>query len=223
MKKQSINEKLLLTLQRIILICIYMRKKFTLLAAILCCIATVSGQIYLPLTEDFSDAAFPPTGWTRFSSNETNWSKCEWQSHSAPASAQVGWTDAGSFQYLTTPQLAISADTAYEVKFWMFRNSSSYYATKTECLKVYSSATANDVTGASFLGTIAPYYENAPVETGEGWYQYTFALPTGTTNPYIVFCYESDGGSGCYLDDILLRKVPSCPDIAGSVTISNVA
>ena len=183
-------------MQRIILIYIYMRKKFTLLAAILCCIATVSGQIYLPLTEDFSDATFPPTGWTQASSNTTNWNRSTGQSHSAPASATIAWAEAGSFQYLTTPQLAISADTAYEVKFWMYRNNSSWYSTKTECLKVYSSSTANDVTSAALLGTIAPYYENAPAEAEAGWYQYSFALPVGTTNPYIVFCYESDGGGG---------------------------
>lgn len=199
-----------------------MRKKFTLLAAILCCIATVSGQIYLPLTEDFSDATFPPTGWTQASTNTTNWSRYEWESHSAPSSASIGWADAGSFQYLTTPQLAISADTAYEVKFWMYRNNSSWYSTKKECLRVYSSATANDITDATLLGSIVPYYENAPAEAEAGWHQYSFALPVGTTNSYVVFCYGSDGGGGCYIDDILIRKVPSCQDIAGAVTISNV-
>lgn len=199
-----------------------MRKKFTLLAAILCCIATVSGQIYLPLTEDFSDATFPPTGWTQASTNTTNWNRSTSQAHSTPASASLAWAEEGSFQYLTTPQLAISTDTAYEVKFWMYRNNSSWYSTKKECLRVYSSPTANDITDATLLGTIAPYYENAPAEAGAGWYQYSFALPVGTTNSYVVFCYGSDGGGGCYIDDIILRKVPSCPDIAGAVTISNV-
>jgi len=118
--------------------------------------------------------------------------------------------------------MAISADTAYEVKFWMERNNSSYYATKTECLRIFSAPQAGDTTGGTLLGTIAPYYLNAPAEATNGWYQYSFTLPTGTTNQYIVFCFQSDAGGGCKIDDITVRKVPTCADIAGGFATSNV-
>jgi len=202
-----------------------MKKSLSLLAVIFCCIATLTAQVSLPLTEDFSGTTFPPTGWASLgSSSSNNWSRYEWKSYSAPASARAtGYVSLGTFQYLTTPQLAISADTLYEVKFWMWRHSDSWNSTSTECLKVFSAPAVNDTTGGTLLGTIAPYYLNSPATSGEGWYQYSFTLPTGTTNGYIVFCFKGDDGSGCYIDDVLIRKVPTCPDITGTVTIGNVA
>lgn len=131
---------------------------------------------------------------------------------------QFAYASARTIQTFTTQQLPIDSANKYEVVFWMKRHSSESYPD--EGIKVWASPMANDTTTATLLGHIHNYYASAPAEPESGYYKYYIPI-TVSGNYYIVFECISDYGAYVYLDDIQVRKIPTCSDIHGSVTASD--
>ena len=80
------------------------------------------------------------------------------------------------------------------------------YATLTDRVEVYYNITP-DLAGATLLGTINRSITLPPVVAVEGWYQYRFNVPGGTSgNAYILFDGISQYGNNMYVDDIVIGQ-----------------
>ena len=114
----------------------------------------------------------------------------------------------GSNASLFSPPIdAGDANMVYSTSFWMYRYKSSY-SSYTDKVEIYSNTTPS-LTGATLLGTIIRDYDQAPVETGNGWYQYTFEIGPGAENLtyYVIFKAISNYGYNINEDEISFISV----------------
>jgi len=170
-----------------------------------------------PYTQDFEGGVVPPTCWSQAVLAGSNaWSASTSQKHGGSYSAYIPDDDAGTITTLTTGELVFNNPTGYQVSYWQYRTSSSYAQSKTnEAIHVYVSPNAVlDETTALEIGVVSNHYANAPAEAAAGWYQYTFNIPASVTgSQYVSFCYHNQWGSASYIDDVIIRPAPTCPDL----------
>jgi hypothetical protein len=151
-----------------------------------------------------------PSGWSSsiITSNGA-WATHAGTVHPASIAAHSGsnlvyfnsWTvSSGSAAALISPAFSLSATANNSATFWIYRDSGYNNDDKVE---VYVNTAAN-LTGATLLGTIYRYPGFSPTVAGDGWYNYSFAIPgtfTGTTN-YLIFKGISGYGNDIHIDDI---------------------
>jgi Secretion system C-terminal sorting domain/Outer membrane protein Omp28 len=173
---------------------------------------SVSGKAQL-LTENFDTAlnwtsarmsgASSLPGWSRVTAG-TN-PTCAPSSGAGMARFNSYNVPAGDSFRLTSPAITFSG-ASYKVKFKMFRDSGDGSADK---IDVYFNTTATTV-GGTLLGTVNRYTASDPAESADGWYSYSFDLPTGISGTgYISFLATSDYGNNIFIDSVSVSELVS--------------
>jgi hypothetical protein len=181
------------------------------------------------LSESFDSPTFPPTGWINTHTigtdptavwepaaaaadggDDVNFDPFFVDPHSGAGMAQFRSYDFsnGNGAFLASPAVNLSSVGPQLVTFWMYRDDGYPDA---DSVSVYINSSAQNLTGASFLGKVQRYLGNAPIESGApGWYKYSFAIPvnfTGTTN-YFIFHAVGRFGNNMFIDDITVEDNP---------------
>lgn len=181
-------------------------------------------------TESFDGTLFPPTGWTVTGGAQTQWVRrttgtnptCMPHSGAAMARFTAYNQPPGSQEDMVTPVVDLSGSSGNTPTFslWVYRESSS---TAGDSVTIYVN-TSTSVTGATRIGAVArSRFFILPInEPTDGWYQYTFNVPSSfsaDTN-YFILRGTSRGGGNVYVDDISwVAYPPACsgPPVAGTV------
>lgn len=168
-------------------------------------------------TESFDGATFVPTGWTNLNVSGTNtWIRVTTGTtptqtpHTGTGEAKFNsYTTNSGVQALITPAYdltGIGSNTA-TVSFWMYRDNG--YSTSADKIDVLINTTAT-VVGATSLGTVNRSNTLAPIESANGWYQYTFNVP-GTFNTatnFLILKGTSAYGNNIFIDDVSWISYP---------------
>lgn len=180
------------------------------------------------LNQSFDGATFPPAGWVNVHSGGPDaiaiWTRAVANTiggdgeagdlivspHSGAGMAEFASWDfaAGNGAYLASPVVNLSASGPQKVSFWMYRDP---VYTNRDSVSVYIN-TAQNITGATFIGRVQRQSTQAPPETAEGWYQYSFAIPASfnTATNYILLKAGSGFGNNMYIDDVLVENNTAC-------------
>jgi hypothetical protein len=170
------------------------------------------------LNESFDGVTFVPTGWYKAKiSPVTSPALGQWERvttgaspvvnpHSGSAMARFDSPTAGynTISELGTSVLNLSFGSTYRVRFWVYRGDNAFL--QNDLLDVYVN-TQQNITGASKLGSIFISRMKSPTETANGWYEYTFDLPTSfsTATNYIIFRATGGSYNVIYLDDVVVE------------------
>ncbi len=176
-----------------------------------------------PYTESFDNVAFPPYGWGNTQINLTGlWTQVTTGTyptcnpHSGTGMAKYGCFSysTGTSAILVTPPINFPGD-GYRVSFWMYRDPG--YASSADKVDIQFNTSPN-LTGATLLGTINRSMSLDPVVAAEGWYQYSFNVPSGTIGDgYIIFQGTSAYGNNIYVDDVTV-DVAAFGNLNGTIT-----
>lgn len=198
----------------------------------------VAGKAQL-INESFDGTTFPPTGWnvthTTGADPTAVWERAVANTEGSDPGALVVSPHsgagmiifrsydfaAGNGSYIATPSFSMVAAGSQKVSLWMYRDNVLY--TNEDSVSVYIN-TAQNLTGATYLGKILRRRTYAPVEAADGWYQYSFAIPasfTGATN-YVLIHAAGEFGNNMFVDDVLVENNPICSGTPtpGSASIS---
>ncbi len=174
------------------------------------------GQV--TITESFDGANFLPGGWS--SVGTTNlWSRrtsgtfptCTNHSGAGMARFSARGAAAKTTQTIATPNVDYSnrGTNTPKVSFWIYRDNGSTLA---DSLSVYVN-TGLSLNSATWLGTVSRYSKIMTPDTvaSNGWYQYTFSIPSGfkSGNNYILFKAIGEGGYNIYIDDVQWDDYPN--------------
>lgn len=179
--------------------------------------------------EGFESAtAFPPTGWQVVGGGggggNPTWSRrTTATAGTAPAAKPFGGAGmarfssnnatSGGTQALGSPVIDLSKrGTANSyISFYMYRD--SIYKGDDSVTVWFN--TARSLTGAKRLGGIARYCrKNMPDSVANGWYKYSFAIPssyTGTTNYFLIQATARGGAQGgnIFIDSVTWDAYPT--------------
>ncbi len=167
------------------------------------------------ICESYDGATFPPSGWTVAGtgiSRVTAGTTPTCTPHSGAGMVMYNsWNIVSGSAALISGAQTLTSGSGNIISLWMYRD---YFYAATDKLDVSMNTTAS-ATGATILGTIYRDMTLAPVVATEGWYQYSFAIPssfTGTTS-YIVLNFTTNYGTNCFIDDVIVG-VPAAPSAA---------
>ncbi len=172
------------------------------------------------LSESFDGTTFPPTGWTS-TTGGTSFTLAAWSrvtSGSSPSTSPhsgAGMAMFNSFNAqngnaeLRTPVLSFTNPGYVTVSFWMYRDGG--YSSTADSVSVFVNTSAT-VTGATQIGRVNRAIGLAPAVQADGWYNYTFTVPSGftTSTNYIIFQGTSYYGNNIFVDDITVTNYPPC-------------
>ena len=107
---------------------------------------------------------------------------------------------AGTWTAMISPAMEFNTD--MQASFWIYRDASTSYQSPLERVSLYVSSSPT-LADTILLGEIARSIVVTPVVATEGWYEYTFPIPSGTfgTN-YIVLKATSNYGNNIFVDDL---------------------
>ena len=193
-------------------------KKWTSLVLLCFLFITSIGSVQAQVvnTESFDATTFVPTGWTDLLSSGTNtWTRVTagtfptQSTHTGAGEAKFNsWDVNGGVRSIITPAFPLSANaTGAPVSFWMYRDDG--YNTTADKIEVYYNTAAN-LTGAVLLGTVNRAIGLAPTVAANGWYQYSYTIPSTVTasNVYLIFKGSSLYGNNIYIDDVSWTSYP---------------
>ena len=118
----------------------------------------------------------------------------------------------GARTLLISPKLQILEPNAYEVSFQIYRQDGS--TKDREGLRLWVN-TSKDTVGGTLL-TYVPHYIQTTVPGGvakedeAGFYEYTAVIPMADNALYVIFEGITQGGADLYIDNIIVRPLPSC-------------
>ena len=118
----------------------------------------------------------------------------------------------GTMTKLVLPEMNIPTGVNYQFKLDVYRNASSTSYPE-EGIRVFAS-TDGEIEGATemaFISRNCTVSDNnlIPAEQAAGWYTYELPIPfTGTC--FIILRGESKFGSSTYMDNFIVREIPSC-------------
>ncbi len=184
-------------------------------------------------TEGF-DGTFPSNGWINSAATCTGFGWTQVSAGTNPANTPHYGTGmlyfnsyaapTGCSAYICTPKFDLSgigANLGY-ISFWFYKDASINYAANQDKVEVYMN-TANNLNGATLLGTLYRDITQQPIVATAGWYQYQIYYP-GTfsdTSNYILFKAISAWGESMSLDDLSWQEYPSQPYITVTPTSYN--
>ncbi|NPD45719.1 T9SS-dependent choice-of-anchor J family protein [Lentimicrobium sp. S6] len=164
-----------------------------------------------PVIADFELELFPPLGWTAnigvgdknfVRSTEGVSPACLPHDDSQGMAYYNAYSsDEGNTAYLISPEL-IFQEEEYIVRFWMYR--SDHIDNKADKIEVYISDDANQ-SNAQLLGTIHRTISMTPVETYEGWFEYSFTFDGTADLHYVSLKAVSAYGWNLFVDDIKIQ------------------
>lgn len=160
---------------------------------------------------------FPPEGWLNAKVAGTGapgtWSRVTTggspiqEPYSDPAEAKFNsyFYPSGTAADLVTAALDFTISGTYMVSFWMYRDP----GVGTDKVEVYVNTTAASA-GGTLIGTINRRQTLTPVEPAEGWYNYTFSVPTtfNTATNFIIFKSISGYGFNMFIDNVVVYRDP---------------
>jgi len=198
-------------------------KKSSILFLLLAMLTAMRSNAQLvTLSESFDGTTFVPAGWTdMLTSGSCPWTRVTsgnvgYPSVSVSPHSGAGMAYFASYNYssgvrsMVTPAFSLSnrGSNSASVTFWMFRDGG--YSSWLDKVDVYIN-TSTSVSSATLLGTIYRSSSQSPSVSSNGWYQYTFSIPSsfaGSTN-YLFFQGTSDYGNSIFVDDISYTTYPS--------------
>jgi subtilisin-like proprotein convertase family protein len=167
-----------------------------------------------PYNQGFEGATFPPPGWLVIDNNADGdkWILSTTYPRTGSQCARI-LTDYNSANddYLVTPPIVLSGN--QELKFWVRAQS----AGEPDEISILLSTTTPSP--AAFTTVLMP---STPVNTTT-YVEYTLNLSAYSGTVYISFTRKNTPADGwyLYLDDVLLRDIPSCIAPTGQ-TVSNI-
>ncbi|HKR05230.1 MAG TPA: PKD domain-containing protein [Bacteroidia bacterium] len=185
-------------------------------------------------TESFDSITFPPAGWAITGGAGSLWVRrttgnnptCTPHSGAAMARFTVFMGPPGDQELMTTPVIDYSGASGSipTVSLWIYRDGGS---TAGDSLSIFVN-TANTLTAAVHIGAVARsrFFFLPQNEPADGWYQYTFNVPTSfnTDTNYILLNGTARGGENIFIDDVSWDEYPvACTSAftAGNVTASD--
>lgn len=185
----------------------------------------LNGQI---LTESFDGLTFPPTGWTNVhvagAASPGTWQRvtsgtnptCGPHSGAGMAYYNAYSWSGGNAADLATPALDFSSG-LYAVSFWMYRDSGQL--AKRDSVTVYVDINTSSA-GGTRLGVVNRATTLAPAVAAQGWYQYSFNIPStyNSTINHLIFKGTSDFGNRIYVDDISVYELINVNDVTSVST-----
>ena len=185
----------------------------------------------LPMQESFNNNAFPPDCWISESASDTPWERVTSGANpTCSPHSGAGMLKYNCWEYyngetglLITPKIAANnANTI--LTFWMYRDNYGQYggAGYKDKINIYLSPTQS-ITGLTPVRTIHRCRDFVPVESADGWYQYTVNLSTASmSEAYVIFEGVSDYGNNIYLDDVEVTRAEA-PPVLTTFTLNNGA
>lgn len=181
-----------------------------------------------PLVEGFEEELFPPMGWyANIENGDKNYERTslgEWPTciphdntlamvYYNSFSAQAGET-----ALLISPELVVP-DAEYIMRFWFYRTDN--ISNKADKVEIYLSEDI-ELNNADLLGSIHRTISMDPVETTEGWFEYSYVFSGSAINKHIVFKAVSDYGWNMYIDDIKIDIVALDEDAPEFMSINEL-
>lgn len=164
-----------------------------------------------PVIADFELEIFPPLGWAaNIGVGDENFVRSTEGVSPAclPHDGSEGMayynsysSDEGNTADLVSPQLLFEEE-EYIIRFWMYR--SDHIDNKADKIEVYISDDAN-LTNAQLLGSIHRTISMTPVETYEGWFEYSFVFEGTADLHYVTLKAVSAYGWNLFVDDIKIQ------------------
>jgi hypothetical protein len=179
--------------------------------------------------ESFDGTTFVPTGWTNLVVSGTPaWSRVtsgvnpSQSPHSGAGEAMFNSYNVSSgTRALITPPFSLSNNTSgAAVSFWMYRDNG--YNTTADQINVYYNTSAN-LTGATLMGTVNRAIGLSPTVTANGWYQYSYTIPSTLTasSVYLILSATSQYGNNIFIDDVSWTAYPTtCSGTPNTPTLS---
>ncbi|PIE50339.1 MAG: hypothetical protein CSA38_03855 [Flavobacteriales bacterium] len=113
----------------------------------------------------------------------------------------------GNTYELNSPAIQFTGG-EYQVSFWMYRYDT--YSGSKDKIEVFYNTVAGS-TGGTSLGIVNRLTTEEPVESAEGWYEYTFAIPGNPNGEgYISILGISAYGYNIFIDEVVVDEVPTC-------------
>lgn len=186
-----------------------------------------STALTLPLTEDF-EGSLPC--WTYLTSNSQysinfassgNNPNCSTHGGSKMLSYNSYNISSGSWAAISTSMIYFP-NQFYKVGFWIYRYKGNY-SSANEGVEILINSNPS-LNGATSLGFISNNRNTSPTVSSNGWYNYSFNLPSGTYgNKYIIIKAISDYGYNIYIDDLSINQISSqVPPMILIDSISNI-
>jgi len=210
-------------------------KKLAILSfCILTILCTTNVQAQVIQTENFDGGVFPPPGWTTTGPaslwvlrNTGTFPTCN--PYSAPSMARFSARNqiSGTQDLMTSTVVDFSGNVAGATptfSLWVYRDGTS---TAGDSLTIFVN-TSSSLTGATRIGAVArSRFFILPVnELVDGWYQYTFNVPStfsADTN-YFLLNGTSRDGANIYIDDLEWVAYPELctgTPIPGTISADN--
>lgn len=162
-------------------------------------------------TESFDGTTFVPSGWTNLLvSGSNSWTRVTAGTfptqtpHSGIGEAQFNsYSVSGGVRALVSPAInySLRGTATTSISFWIYRDNG--YNTTADKIDVYMNTVAN-LTGANLLGTVNRAIGLSPSVVANGWYQYSFSVPSSYTTSanYFILKGTSAYGNNIFIDDV---------------------
>lgn len=126
-------------------------------------------------------------------------------------------SQSGNSALLHSPPLQFE-DMEYIVRFWVYRTNN--IDNREDKIQVFLSDDM-ELLDAQLLGEVHRAINFDPVETSNGWFEYSYLFSPGDAVKYIVFKAVSDYGWNMYLDDVKVVKNAADEDPPQFIAIYN--
>lgn len=181
--------------------------------------------IQLPFNYGFESGL---TCWTSASSNNkfitiessSNYPTCSPHSGNSMIKYNAYNIHQNNWAYISSPKIHFPHH-YYNVGLWVYRYNGTY-SQNDEGIEIYINSSPN-LNGATLIGFISNDRTAPPTETTNGWYNYSFSVPSNTIgNKHIILKAISGYGYNIYADDLSITLSQSFPTTVNDVTISNL-
>ena len=154
---------------------------------------------------NFDDGSLPEC-W-RIEDYELSWRISGNEQYSGLYSLQSEYAQGRSL--LILPYMNIPEENAYQVDLYMFGDGYNYSSDDMSILNIYVNENTPDTAGAILLKSLYRGTTWEPVVPQEGWNEYMADIPV-KGDVYVILEVISDYGENIYIDDLRVRKIPSC-------------
>jgi hypothetical protein len=107
----------------------------------------------------------------------------------------------GSVALFSSPPIGFT-NAEYIVRFWVYRTAN--IDNKADKIEIYRADDEN-LTSSTLLGTVHRATNFEPVESSEGWFEYSYVFTTTESVQYIVFKAVSAYGWNMYIDNVTVN------------------
>lgn len=191
-----------------------------------------------PYTQDFTSTQFPPVCWSQErtavgSGSGTDYPDGAWNRYAyslddnSTPMAELRDTRAGSKHNLVMPPMNFTYAGGYEFSIDVYRTE---WGTDNEGVRIFVCNSDTIDENATELGFISNSTNAASsingdiigTETTDGWFTYELPIENLTGTHYIIIEGNSQYGTSTYIDNIVVREMPTCRKPTG-VAVNNVS